>query len=63
MLSEFDYEIKHRSSEKMAHVDVTSRAPVDEAEDTMDQFIQKCLEVLFVGSEQEEVAATQYSDP
>lgn len=47
----------------MTHVDATSRAPVEEAEDTMDQVIQNCLEVDVVRSEQEEVAALQYRDP
>lgn len=50
MLSEFDYEIKHRPGEKMVHIDVTSRTPVEQAKDTMDQVIQNCLEVLVVGT-------------
>jgi len=63
MLSEFDYEIKYRPGEKMAHVDATSRAPVDEPSDTMEELIENCLEVLSIRKEEDEVAAMQNSDP
>lgn len=62
LMSEFDYEIQHRSGEKMAHVNATSRAPVSDATDTMHEVIEKQLNVLMVRSQEEEVVAMQYSD-
>lgn len=46
----------------MAHADSTSRAPVEEAEDTMNEIINNSLEVLLVGSGEDEVATIQHSD-
>lgn len=46
----------------MSHADATSRAPTEEATDTMDEVIENCLEVLTVRSERDEVAAMQHSD-
>lgn len=59
-MSEFDYEIQHRSGEKMAHVDATSRA-ISDATDTMHEVIEKQLDILMVRSQEEEVMVIQYS--
>lgn len=42
LLSEFDFEIKHRPGTKMAHVDALSRAPVDEPENESARKIRAC---------------------
>lgn len=55
--------VKHRPGERMTHEDATSRAPVDEAADTMNELIKDYLEVLTVSTEQDEVVAMQHSDP
>ncbi|KAM7293783.1 putative polyprotein of retroviral origin [Ixodes scapularis] len=36
LLQEYDFEVKHRAGEKMAHVDYLSREPVGASEDTLD---------------------------
>jgi len=63
LLSEFDYEIKHRPGDKMAHVDALSRAPTGEAVDTVDELLENKLEVLTLMTEEEYVLPMQRSDP
>lgn len=62
LMTEYNYDIQHRSGMKMAHVDATSRAPVGEAVDTMHEVIEKQLDVLMVRSQEEEVVAMQHCD-
>lgn len=45
----------------MSHADAISRGPVWEPEDSMDEIINNCLDVLSVRSERDEIAAMQYA--
>lgn len=46
----------------MLLADATSRAPVQEAKDTIDEVTNNCLEVMSVSSDCNGVAAMQYGD-
>jgi len=61
LLSEYDYDIRHRPGDKMCHIDALSRAPVEEANDTMNEIVEN-LEVLMVTSEADSIVAMQHSD-
>lgn len=63
LLSEFDYELRHRPGERMFHVDALSRAPTEEATDTVDELLEDKLEVLSLISEEEYVLTMQRFDP
>jgi hypothetical protein len=62
LLSEFDFEIKHRPGTKMEHIDALSRAPINPSEDTEVEVLDKRLEVLITMSEEEQVLAMQRTD-
>jgi hypothetical protein len=47
LLSEYNYDIRHRPGDKMCHIDALSRAPVEEANDTLNEIVEN-LEVLMV---------------
>ncbi|CAI6375032.1 unnamed protein product [Macrosiphum euphorbiae] len=60
LLSEYNYEIKHRPGVKMAHIDALSRAPVSSPGDT-EQLDERCG-VFITMSEEEQVIAMQQTD-
>lgn len=62
LLSEFDFEIKHRPGTKMEHIDALSRAPINISEDTEVEVLDKRLEVIITMSEEEQVMAMQPID-
>ncbi|UYV77456.1 hypothetical protein LAZ67_15001063 [Cordylochernes scorpioides] len=62
LIQEYDFDIRHKSGEKMAHVEGMSRAPVDDPIDTMEEIVEKNLEVCFTIT-LEEQNGIQHSDP
>ncbi|UYV78553.1 hypothetical protein LAZ67_16001984 [Cordylochernes scorpioides] len=63
LIQEYDFEIRHKPGEKMAHVDGMSRAPVDDPRDTMEEIVEKNLEVCFAITLEEQIFMIQHSDP
>ncbi|UYV66912.1 hypothetical protein LAZ67_4003307 [Cordylochernes scorpioides] len=63
LIQEYDFEIRHKPGEKMAHVDGMSRAPVDDPRDTMEEIVEKNLEVCFTITLKEQILMIQHSDP
>ncbi|UYV68110.1 hypothetical protein LAZ67_5003085 [Cordylochernes scorpioides] len=63
LIQEYDFEIRHKPGEKMAHVDGMSRAPVDDPRDTMEEIVEKNLEVCFAITLEEQILMIQHSDP
>jgi len=62
ILTEYDYEIKHRAGDKMSHIDALSRAPVEVAGDTDTEIIYEKMEVLTLVTKEEQVMAMQRTD-
>lgn len=62
LLTEYDYEIKHRAGDKMTHIDALSRAPVEVAGDTETEIINEKMEILTLVTEEEQVMAMQRTD-
>jgi len=62
LLSEFNYDIKHRPGVKMTHVDALSRAPVNSPNDTETEQMDERCGVFITISDEEQVAAMQRSD-
>ncbi|UYV61064.1 hypothetical protein LAZ67_1003288, partial [Cordylochernes scorpioides] len=63
LIQEYDFEIRHKPGEKMAHVDRMSRAPVDDPRDTMEEIVEKNLEVCLTITLEEQILMIQHSDP
>ncbi|UYV67870.1 hypothetical protein LAZ67_5002311 [Cordylochernes scorpioides] len=63
LIQEYDFEIRHKPGEKMAHVDGMSRAPVDDPRDTMEEIVEKNLEVCLTITLEEQTLMIQHSDP
>ncbi|UYV60884.1 hypothetical protein LAZ67_1002667 [Cordylochernes scorpioides] len=63
LIQEYDFEIRHKPGEKMAHVDGMSRAPVDDPRDTMEEIMEKNLEVCLTITLEEQILMIQHSDP
>ncbi|UYV81430.1 hypothetical protein LAZ67_20001172 [Cordylochernes scorpioides] len=63
LIQEYDFEIRHKPGEKMAHVDGMSRAPVDDPRDTMEEIVEKNLEVCLTITPEEQILMIQHSDP
>ncbi|UYV67773.1 hypothetical protein LAZ67_5001955 [Cordylochernes scorpioides] len=63
LIQEYDFEIRHKPGEKMAHVDGMSRAPVDDPRDTMEEIVEKNLEVCLTITLEEQILMIQHSDP
>ncbi|UYV66538.1 hypothetical protein LAZ67_4002004, partial [Cordylochernes scorpioides] len=63
LIQEYDFEIRHKPGEKMAHVDGMSRAPVDDPRDTMEEIVEKNLEVRLTITLEEQILMIQHSDP
>ncbi|UYV61817.1 hypothetical protein LAZ67_1006716 [Cordylochernes scorpioides] len=63
LIQEYDFEIRHKPGEKMAHVDGMSRAPVDDPRDTMKEIVEKNLEVCLTITLEEQILMIQHSDP
>ncbi|UYV66613.1 hypothetical protein LAZ67_4002327, partial [Cordylochernes scorpioides] len=63
LIQEYDFEIRHKPGEKMAHVDGMSRAPVDDPRDTMEEIAEKNLEVCLTITLEEQILMIQHSDP
>jgi len=62
LLSEFNYDIQHRSGVKMAHVDALSRAPVNSPSDMETEQMDERCGVFITITEEEQVAAMQRTD-
>lgn len=62
LLSEFNFDIRHRPGAKMGHIDALSRAPIDVPNDDEVEEIDKRLEVLVTMMEEEQVLAMQRTD-
>ncbi|UYV68821.1 hypothetical protein LAZ67_6001031 [Cordylochernes scorpioides] len=62
LIQEYDFDIRHKPGEKMAHVDGMSRAPVDDPRDTMEEIVEKNLEVCFTITLEEQIMMIQHSD-
>ena len=60
LLSEYEFEVRHRPGTKMAHADALSRAPVDVPYDTEQEL--EDYEVMLAMTEEEHVMAMQRSD-
>ncbi|UYV70119.1 hypothetical protein LAZ67_7001862 [Cordylochernes scorpioides] len=63
LIQEYDFEIRHKPGEKMAHVDGMSRAPVDDPRDTMEEIVENNLEVCLTITLEEQILMIQHSDP
>ncbi|UYV70924.1 hypothetical protein LAZ67_8001121, partial [Cordylochernes scorpioides] len=63
LIQEYDFDIRHKPGEKMAHVDIMSRAPVDDPRDTMEEIVEKNLEVCFTITLEEQIMMIQHYDP
>ncbi|UYV70994.1 hypothetical protein LAZ67_8001358, partial [Cordylochernes scorpioides] len=63
LIQEYDFDIRHKPGEKMAHVDGISRAPVDDPRDTMEEIVEINLEVCFTNTLEEQIMMIQHSDP
>ncbi|UYV79514.1 hypothetical protein LAZ67_17002951, partial [Cordylochernes scorpioides] len=63
LIQEYDFEIRHKPGEKMARVDGMSRAPVDDPRDTMEEIVEKNLEVCLTITLEEQILMIQHSDP
>jgi len=62
LLSEYDFEMRHRAGNNMSHVDCLSRNPVEVCEQTIDSILERRHEVLLTVV-QDEVLLVQRSDP
>lgn len=62
LLSEFDFDIKHRPGVKMSHIDALSRAPTGCPGDTEVEVLDERLEVLVTMSEEDQVISMQRTD-
>lgn len=62
LLSEFNFEIKHRQGVKMSHIDALSRAPTNVSGGTEIEVLDDRLEVFITISEEEQVISMQQSD-
>lgn len=64
-LSEYDFEIKHRSGERMSHVDSLSRAAVEPADPQgmTEEVYEKRLDVYQIITEEDRITMIQNSDP
>lgn len=62
LLSEYDFEVRHRPGDKMTHVDALSRAPIEQATDTEKELIGKEMGVMLTMTEDEYVITMQRSD-
>lgn len=60
LLSEYEFEVRHRPGTKMAHADALSQAPVDIPNDTEQELEE--YEVMLAMTEEEHVMAMQRSD-
>ncbi|UYV69407.1 hypothetical protein LAZ67_6003487 [Cordylochernes scorpioides] len=63
LIQEYDFDIRHKPGDKMAHVDGMSRAPVYDPRDTMEEIVEKNLEVCFTITLEEQIMMIQHSDP
>ncbi|GBO16207.1 Retrovirus-related Pol polyprotein from transposon 17.6 [Araneus ventricosus] len=62
LIQEFDFEIRHRPSVRMSHIDAISRAPVLNSSDTLDSLIENKLEVCLTLSVEGQVLMMQHAD-
>jgi transposase InsO family protein len=63
LIQEFTFEVRHRPGKEMAHVDAMSRAPVLDPDDTLEDIIERKLEVSLTLTESEQILMMQHSDP
>lgn len=60
LLSEYSFDIVHRSGPKLAHVDALSRSPVEESESQ--DVIEKRLDIFNLVTREQEILVFQYAD-
>lgn len=62
LLSEYDFEVRHRPGVKMAHIDALSRVPIEQPTDTENELIGNKMGVMLTMTEEEYVITMQRSD-
>ncbi|KAF4531067.1 hypothetical protein B566_EDAN017140 [Ephemera danica] len=63
LTQEYDMDVKHRPGVRMAHVDALSRAPVENANETIDDMVSEKLDVRLALTLEEQILTMQRSDP
>ncbi|KAF4530047.1 hypothetical protein B566_EDAN018296 [Ephemera danica] len=63
LTQEYDMDVKHRPGIRMAHVDALSRAPVENANETIDDMVSEKLDVRLALTLEEQILTMQRSDP
>jgi len=62
LLSEYNFDIKHRPGSRMDHIDALSRAPTSMSQDTETELLDEHMEVFIVMTEEDQVIAMQRAD-
>lgn len=62
LLSEYNFDIKHRPGNKMDYIDALSRAPTSMSQDTETELLDEHMEVFIAMTEEDQVIAMQQSD-
>lgn len=62
LLSEYNFDIKHRPGAKMDHINALSRAPASMPQDTETELLDEHLEVFITMTEEEQVISMQRTD-
>jgi len=62
LLSEYNFDIKHRPGSKMDHIDALSRAPTSMSQDTETELLDEHMEVFITMTEEDQVIAMQQAD-
>lgn len=62
LLSEYDFDIKHRPVVKMGHIDALSRSPNSVPQDTQMELLEERLELVVTMTEEEQVISMQRTD-
>jgi len=62
LLSEYNFDIKHRPGAKIDHIDALSRAPASMPQDTETELLDEHLEVFITMTEEEQVISMQRTD-
>lgn len=62
LLTEFDFYIRHRLGENMAHVDALSHSPVEESQDTEKELLKGLFNILVTLTEKEHIISIQRTD-
>jgi hypothetical protein len=63
LVQEYDLEVKHRPGTRMAHVNALSQAPVESADETIDEMLTEKLKVCVTFTLEEQLLPMQRSHP